>query len=490
MKLTTAIASLLIPVTATALSCGKTITKACLGESDIRYDPKASNALKDQARVYQIRQGYFECTQQYYDAAGLPLLDPSSQSFQQLQQGLFPPGFQQSLFPFYVYINNTYSGSRTYVHRVNIYESFEDGGPGISVPHDGWGTSTYEKDGTLDTIGIQLGYGDVFQPVETSYTYPVNNRTVYISGNVAGALELFVSEVQVCLDDNCIQSSGNQDTFLVLSEDVSIRFSQSVWNCDKMGSAEEWEGAIQDAYLTYNVSEVNQVPIPMQGECITGACPTENDWCKTDPECSESPYKEPDGSVKSGAIAGFTVAGIVLLMVALFVLHAWLAHQQARRYKTKFAKRIADTINVGGSMRQLQPEALASEFKRMDSESKDGSISKEALWNFLSSGKAGELSETDFNALFAAIDLDQNGTVDFMEFCTFMGKCSEEYRAVRPNRGSAADRASRRNMVANASARQLSIVAPGSDDATTTAALAAIEDAEASKDRRAVMSKG
>jgi Ca2+-binding EF-hand superfamily protein len=36
----------------------------------------------------------------------------------------------------------------------------------------------------------------------------------------------------------------------------------------------------------------------------------------------------------------------------------------------------------------------------------------------VSTGKVGELSESDFNALFAAIDLDQSGTVDFLEFWT------------------------------------------------------------------------
>jgi hypothetical protein len=59
----------------------------------------------------------------------------------------------------------------------------------------------------------------------------------------------------------------------------------------------------------------------MEGECHSAGCPTEEDWCKTDPECSESPYHEPDASVKSGAIAGFTVAGIVLLIAALYSLH-------------------------------------------------------------------------------------------------------------------------------------------------------------------------
>jgi hypothetical protein len=114
---------------------------------------------------------------------------------------------------------------------------------------------------------------------------------------------------------------------------------------------------------------------------------------------------------------------------------------------------------------QLTPEALASEFKNVDSKSPGGNILKKGLWNFLLTGKAGDLSESEFNALFAAIDLDQSGTVDFLEFCTFMGKCSDEYRLARANRGSIADRASRRISVADTAARRLSSVAPGTDDA-------------------------
>jgi hypothetical protein len=37
--------------------------------------------------------------------------------------------------------------------------------------------------------------------------------------------------------------------------------------------------------------------------------------------------------------------------------------QQERRYKAKFARRIADTIILRASLRQLTPEALANEFR-------------------------------------------------------------------------------------------------------------------------------
>jgi hypothetical protein len=165
------------------------------------------------------------------------------------------------------------------------------------------------------------------------------------------------------LDNECTQLAINQDSF-IMPGDMTVRFSQSVISCDKMDSAEEWEQGILAAYVTYNVPEADQVLIPMEAECLTSACPTEEDWCKTDPECSESPYKEPEGSVESGAIAGFTVAGILLLITALYGLHAVRAKQQEKRYKTKFVKRMADTIDLRASMRQLGPKPSHSSSRR------------------------------------------------------------------------------------------------------------------------------
>jgi hypothetical protein len=58
---------------------------------------------------------------------------------------------------------------------------------------------------------------------------------------------------------------------------------------------------------------------------------------------------------------------------------------------------------------------------------KDGYIQKEELWTFVSSGKAGDMNINDFDALFAAMDIDKNGKVDFMEFCAFMSLCGEAF---------------------------------------------------------------
>jgi hypothetical protein len=445
-----------IPTVATAFSCGGPLTEACLGEKDKRYDKKASNAIKDQAPVYRIFEGFYFCTQLFYDGAtGLPYI------------GVDPTGGDSNFFPAYYFMNQTHAGSRSYVHRINMYESLSEGGEGTSIPIEGWATTTYEKDGTAIHLGSQEDYGDTFSPAPEPpfYVYPVDNRTSFISAaETAGAPHKSFTQLFVCLDDECNQLAGNEDSYVFL-DGKAMRLTQTVINCNRINSAEEWLQAIQDAYVTYNIPEDKQVTVPMEGQCLTAACPTEEDWCKKDPECSVSPYQEPDASVKSGAIAGFTIAGIVLLIALLYGLHVWRTKQQEHRYKTKFAKRMADTISLRASMRQLTPEALASEFKKIDSETEGGYISKEGLWAFLSTGKAGELSESDFNALFAAIDLDQSGTVDFLEFCTFMGKCSDEYRSARANRGSIADRASRRISVADTAARRLSSVAPGTDDA-------------------------
>lgn len=77
----------------------------------------------------------------------------------------------------------------------------------------------------------------------------------------------------------------------------------------------------------------------------------------------------------------------------------------------------------------MTPEDLAREFRLIDSgtnEGGDGVISREELWTFMTSGKlGGEITRSDFDALFKAIDEDGNGTVDFTEFCRFLGRCTE-----------------------------------------------------------------
>ena len=104
-----------------------------------------------------------------------------------------------------------------------------------------------------------------------------------------------------------------------------------------------------------------------------------------------------------------------------------IIRRQKKRYQTRFVEQIVEDIGHKGSTLQLGPEELTREFRRIDT-SNDGNIEKEELWNFVSSGKAGIMNRRDFNALFKSMDIDGNGAVNFMEFCSFMTTCGKTYR--------------------------------------------------------------
>mmetsp|Transcript_28437 Transcript_28437/g.66023 ORF Transcript_28437/g.66023 Transcript_28437/m.66023 type:complete len:111 (-) Transcript_28437:53-385(-) len=44
------------------------------------------------------------------------------------------------------------------------------------------------------------------------------------------------------------------------------------------------------------------------------------------------------------------------------------------------------------------------------------------------------MDEHDFNALFAALDVDHNEKVDFLEFCTFLSSCGVEFETALEQR--------------------------------------------------------
>jgi hypothetical protein len=128
------------PTLTYCINCGGTLTEACLGETDKRYDPKASNALQDQTHVYNINEGFYSCAVYFYDGmTGLPLIESN------------PFGATGSLFPRYTYMNQAYAGSRLYSHRLHVWKALVEGDPGYSLPSDSWSTSTHEKDGVAAT---------------------------------------------------------------------------------------------------------------------------------------------------------------------------------------------------------------------------------------------------------------------------------------------------------------------------------------------------
>ena len=131
--------------------------------------------------------------------------------------------------------------------------------------------------------------------------------------------------------------------------------------------------------------------------------------------------------MKPGAIAGFTILAIVVVALVAFFLHRQSVKKQKKRLRKQFAQQVAKRVDLRGSVSQLNPTDLLAEFKRIDQVgTSDGFISREELWEFVSSGKAGDMSEKDFNLLFDSMDVKGRGKVNFVEFCAFMSSCGEE----------------------------------------------------------------
>jgi len=277
--------------------------------------------------------------------------------------------------------------------------------------------------------------------------YAVDENTVYLTGFDVRTGEFF-SATDVCLDAACDQIQESTQSFKSING-TNRRVLATEVTFTRFTSAQEWRAGLQNEYNSNNIPQNERIPL-LADPCGEGRCPTEEQWCTQDPSCSESPYQEPPASVKPGVIAGFVIAGVVLLVAVLYAIHRYLVAQQAKRYRITFAKRIADTINVQSSVRSLSPEALAEEFKQIDSKVQDGKLSKDELWEFISSGKAGEMDQRDFDALFAAMDLDKSGSVDFLEFCAFMGKCHDEYENARAGESRVV---ARRSIVAQSASR-------------------------------------
>jgi hypothetical protein len=192
----------------------------------------------------------------------------------------------------------------------------------------------------------------------------------------------------------------------------------------KRVSKEQFIAAINDAYVKYNVASTLRFKAPMEGTCLTGKCPAEEDWCAIDPECSVSPYKEPPAAIKGGAVAGIVLACAAVVVIASYGVFAYKLKQQAKRNKIMFCRAVGNNIRLRGS---VTPEELQQEFKRIDeAQDSDGKISKAELREFLLSGKIGEINEKDFDALWNVMDADGSGDVDFLEFCSYLGERERE----------------------------------------------------------------
>jgi Ca2+-binding EF-hand superfamily protein len=195
----------------------------------------------------------------------------------------------------------------------------------------------------------------------------------------------------------------------------------------------EWIAAVEQTYKDYNIMEEDKIPVPFKDFSMDPEWyPAEKEWCGgvgSDPACVESPFQEPDAKLKTGPLVGFVILGLALFCVPMYGLYRYRLGQQVRRIKTCFIQGIAKNINIAPTPGALTHEKLLEEFQHMDKDN-GGTIEKAELKQWMDEGKVGKISDSDFNVLWSALDIDGSGSVDFIEFCTFLSGCGEAFDEV------------------------------------------------------------
>lgn len=157
---------------------------------------------------------------------------------------------------------------------------------------------------------------------------------------------------------------------------------------------------------------------PLNDGCATKNCPTEEQWRERDPYYNESPYQEPEGSLKGGVMAGIIILALALVVGSLVMFHYQLLKLQEDRLKNAFAESMAASIGKRCSAAEMTPDDLRREFEGID-EDKSGKVSKEEFKTFISASDKVTLDDRDFEVLYRSIDTNGDQEIDFAEFCAF-----------------------------------------------------------------------
>ena len=432
--------------------CGATLYEPCtLGTVDPRYNPAVSFNLSESHSLYDEWSGYWIGTYESFAPDGQPR-QPSP--FDPVTKRGLPYALNK---PFLGFANKTVDGTRLYWHIAVIYDPADvsfcesdlpegltnvigNGTCGINghaAAIDVLGTGTYEKDGTADIFWWTNGQGTGPAILDNSFAKPVNDHTMFISAGYPGQLLWSHTQQITNTEGNRLSGSASFVQFVDGGSDDGISWHMNYKQ--RKVTEEEWLAELGKAYTNSNVLEEERLTIPLEGPCLrTWDCPIESStWCDAgDPNVGAcpgnvSPYVEPDVPMKPGAVAGFTILGLVVGSVLVYFAWRHTMRKKKARYQRLFVHRIAEEIkfNPTGSIKSSE-EDLIRAFKKIGA-SEDGYIGKEELRAFLSSEcisgtKESEkaISDSDLNALFAALDPKGRGRVNFLDFCTFLSECN------------------------------------------------------------------
>ena len=140
-------------------------------------------------------------------------------------------------------------------------------------------------------------------------------------------------------------------------------------------------------------------------------------------------YEPPADGLGGGAIAGIVIGCLVFAAIVHQLIFVYIMKLQRERYKKRFVQTVARNISIAPNPGALDAETLAEEFKRIDTH-EDGTISKAEMKAYLNKGQLGEILDVDFEALWSAMDTDNSGDVDAIEFIVFLSGCGDAFDSV------------------------------------------------------------
>lgn len=432
-----------------ALKCGTPLTTDCVANGDIHYDPDYTNDLIKQAPFWGKKEGFSRLEHTTRDVNGNGIYAvPFDET-----TGMYGTGPLTNLVGALAFENATIIGSRIYKHvyilTAPVPQEFCQGGPpegtvdvnvsggqqpicgvnGRLITGDGWGTSTYEKDGTMHEFK-GLGW---WNAVASTNFIPIDERTSYL---VSRDTEEDKKDANVQASGDFMYHGDNFEKLFSITSlyqlDAENPFQSNTVSVGGVLEEEQWLEEIQEAMKKFNIPESERVSLPMTTECLHPLeCATEEDFCTVgkDPECSVSPYQEPAASLNGGGIALIVILCIAAVVAVGSFVYRRASAAQKKRYKEHIIRGIARNITIAPSAGMLSPQLLHKEFDHIDKD-KGGTISKAELKEFLNSGKVGDLSDKDLDAMWAVLDLDGSGEVDFVEFTAFLSSCGEEFETV------------------------------------------------------------
>lgn len=426
-------------------NCGSALTKPCLSESDKRYDANYPKTIVEQDPRWEKFAGYFKEDINNYDPVNGGGASPGPYIPDNGLTDASPFGQDK----FVGFTNVTLVGSRLILNRYNFKppagpefcaipfaEPMLNARPGSECGVNGhadfgstYASLNHEHDGTL-TIGRVTGMyapdtpEDLYNSDDGSFIKLTGENTIETSFMINGLASSTRS--YVFFDDNTAAISA----IITL---VPMKVIMSAYTATRTRlTEEEFLAGIQEYSTAFAVPEA--VPSPMTSDELSwypGVFPTEDEWCGgivNDVSCTPSPYQEPDAQLKAGFIALFVILGVLIVAVGGTVFHRNAIAKQKNRYKEHFVRGIARNITIADSAGLVDPEQLKKEFDSIDKDG-GGTISKDELKEFLKSGKVGDISDKDIEAMWAAIDIDNSGEVDFVEFIAFLGTCGNEFEA-------------------------------------------------------------